>query len=80
MNTKLSDLNLHLFEALERLNDDEVMAENGELEVKRAQAITNIAKTVVSSAVVTLNAQKHMDDMGYTLEDAPESLKIGVVK
>ena len=75
--TDLVALNLHLFEALERLNDDEEMhGEKGDMNIERAKAITNIAKTIVSSANVTLNAKKHMDLMGYEGKDMPDVLKI----
>lgn len=75
--TNLGALNNHLFEALERLNDDELMKEQGELEMGRAKAITMIGRTIVSNASIAFNAQKHIDEMGYTNENMPKALQIG---
>lgn len=62
---KLSDLNNHLFEMLERLNDDELMEKNTEKEVARAGAMTKVAKTIIDSAQLSLDAVKHADEYGY---------------
>ena len=62
---KLSDLNNHLFEALERLNDDELMAgENGTKEI--ARAIADVGHTIIDNANLMLDAVKTLDDMGIT--------------
>lgn len=66
MKNKLIDLNDHLFEALERLNDDEIVGEELETEIKRSKAITGVATVIVNNASVILDAQKHMDNNGYT--------------
>lgn len=64
---KLSDLNNHLFEALERLNDDELMAgENGTKEIARAKAIADVGHTIIDNANLMLDAVKTLDDMGIT--------------
>jgi len=43
---KLSDLNDHLFEQLERLSDEDLTEEQLEKEIKRAKAVSGIAKTL----------------------------------
>lgn len=61
---KLIDLNNHLFEQLERLNDDELSEEKLEEEIKRSKSITNVAQTIINNANLMLEAQKHIDDFG----------------
>jgi len=58
MKNKLTDLNNHLFEALERLNDDDLKAEELEQEIKRSKAIATVAGQLVASASLVLDAQK----------------------
>lgn len=55
---KLVDLNDHLFEALERLNDDQLTAEQIEVESKRAEAIVGISSQIIQTARITLDAMK----------------------
>lgn len=62
---KLSDLNNHLFEMLERLNDDELEEEELAKEVRRADAMNKVAKTVIDNAQLQLDAVKHADEYGY---------------
>lgn len=54
----LYDLNLHLFAALERLNDEGLSEEELASEVKRANAITGIATGVISNARLQLDIYK----------------------
>ncbi|MGF0086814.1 hypothetical protein [Streptococcus hyointestinalis] len=49
---KLSDLNNHLFMALERLNDEILK------ETERAKAITNVAGKIIDNGRLILDAQK----------------------
>lgn len=54
---KLSDLNNHLFEQLERLNDDELQEEHLDQEVKRANAMAKIAQSIIGNAQIVLRAE-----------------------
>lgn len=56
----LSDLNNHLFEQLERLND----ADNESLndEINRSKAVTDIAKNVIDNGKLVLEAEKFRDE------------------
>lgn len=65
MKNTLTDLNNYLFEALERINDDELSADELEKEIKRADATNKVAKTIIDNANVQLQAMKHMDEYGY---------------
>lgn len=55
MKNSLSDLNNHLFESLERLNDaatpDEI-----EQEINRAKAVSEIGETIIRNAALGLRA------------------------
>lgn len=61
---KISDLNNHLFEQLERLNDESLSEEDLEKEIQRSKAISDIAKTIIANGNLALNAKKHMDEYG----------------
>lgn len=49
MKNTLEDLNNHLFEALERLNDDDLSDEQLEKELKRAEGMTKIAGQIIQN-------------------------------
>ncbi len=53
---KLTDLNDHLFAQIERLGDEELTAEQIEAEVKRADAIVDVADKIISNASLQLKA------------------------
>lgn len=55
---KLSDLNNHLFMALERLNDEELTEDEILKETERAKAITNVAGKIIDNGRLILDAQK----------------------
>lgn len=64
MQNKLSDLNNHLFEQLERLNDDELTDEDLSKEIKRGHAISELATNIVELHNTVLKAQKMLIDYG----------------
>lgn len=63
---KLTDLNNHLFEQLERLQDDEL---DFDKEVERSKSIVSISKSIIDNAKTILDAQKHMDEYGYNRKE-----------
>ena len=64
MKNKLTDLNNHLFEQMERLNDEELSEEELQKEITRSKAVTDVAKSIISNGQLMLNAQKHLDEYG----------------
>lgn len=78
MKNKLNDLNNHLFEQLERLNDDALFEEKFEQEIARSRALTSVAKEIINNGNLILNAQKHADEYGYNKRDGkmPDLLRI----
>ena len=72
----LKDLNLTLFEQLERLNDEEeTEGDKLDREIKRAKAITQISTTIIKNASTVLEAKRMADYMGLKNED--ELLQLG---
>jgi hypothetical protein len=54
MKNKLSDLQNHLFEMLETLNDVNLKGEKLDVEIKRALAVNELAKTMVANGVLMI--------------------------
>ena len=59
---KLTDLNNHLFEQLERLNDEELKGEDLDKEIHRSKAVCSVAQTIINNGALILNAKKHQDE------------------
>lgn len=64
MKNTLTDLNNYLFEAIERLNDDELSEEQLDKEIKRSEAVQKVAKTIIENGALALSAKKHLDEYG----------------
>lgn len=58
MQNTLMDLNNHLFEQLERLNDEELKGDKLKEEIGRAKSITYVAQKIVDNANTILDAKK----------------------
>lgn len=65
MRNTLEDLNDHLFEALERLNDDELTDDQLDREIKRAEGMTKVADKIIQNAELVYKTMVHMDEYGY---------------
>jgi hypothetical protein len=78
MKNKLVDLNNHMFEQLERLNDDELIDEKLDKEISRSKAMTSVAQTIINNATLMFSAQKFASDNGYAEKDMPDILKLDV--
>jgi len=67
---KLEDLNNHLFEQLERLNDDDLTDEKIKSEAKRASAMAEISEQIIKNAGLVLKAKAEYDVDVNTLVDS----------
>lgn len=76
MRNSLNDLNNHLFEQLERLNDDELNNEQLDKEIKRSKAVSDVSKNIVENAKLMLDATKLKIEYSRSVDDLPEVLKI----
>ncbi|WP_165077736.1 MULTISPECIES: hypothetical protein [unclassified Desulfovibrio] len=59
---KLGNLNDHLFAELERLSDESLTGENLESEIKRAMAVTTVAREIISCGYLVLKARIAADN------------------
>ena len=72
----LTALNNYLFEALEKINDDELTDDEFEKEAKKSEMKIKIAETIIKNANTQLGVMKHMDEYGYNTErKVPEMLE-----
>ena len=58
INNTLGDLNLYLFEQLERINDDTLTAEELERELLKSRAVSKIASQIISNGNLVLRAKE----------------------
>lgn len=65
MKNKLIDLNNHLFEQMERLNDEDLSEEDFKKEIERAKAMTGIAQNIIQNGKLMLDSMKFVDETGY---------------
>jgi hypothetical protein len=72
----MADLNNHLFEEMERLNDEDLQGDDLEKEIKRANAMAKTAHAIIANNTLALNAKKHFDEYGISGADAPETLRL----
>jgi hypothetical protein len=63
MKNKPIDLHNHLFEQLERLNDEDLKGEAFELECRRAQHMCSVAGQIIANRQQLVNALKAADDL-----------------
>lgn len=76
MKNTLIDLNNHLFEQLERLNDDELKGDSLKEEIMRAKSMTDIAGTIIDNAQTVLDATKFQTEvLGRSAVTIPKILE-----
>jgi hypothetical protein len=68
MKDKLNDLNVHLFCALERLNDEDLQdAETIAREIRRAGAVVGLAGQIIDVGRLALEATRVREQVGQDL-------------
>lgn len=70
MKNTLEDLNNHLFEQLERLNDDDLTAEQLDKELKRAEGMTRIATQIIQNGELAYKTMRHVAEYGIKPVDS----------
>lgn len=58
MKNTMGDLNNHLFEQLERLNDEDLKGTQLAEEIERAKAMAGVASQIISNASLVLRAKQ----------------------
>ncbi len=74
MKNRLSDLNNHLFQQLERLNDESLNGEKLQEEISRSKAISAIARDIVGNGKLVFDVQKSIWDRDVDREKVPAML------
>lgn len=64
MKNTLNDLNEYLFGTLDALTNDSLDAEELDKEIKRAESVQKVAKTIIENGNLALQAKKHFDEHG----------------
>lgn len=73
---KLGDLNNFLFSQLERLDNEEMSAEELQNEIQRAKAIAGVSAQIIANANTVLEAQRFASEtMGRSKVVVPKMLE-----
>ena len=75
MKNKLSDLNEHLFLALERVNDEDIDTETLDKEIQRSKAVIGIASQIIANGNLVLRAKIAQSEMGMSNTTLPTMLE-----
>lgn len=76
MKNNLMDLNNHLFEQVERLNDDSLTDDQLEKEMNRGKAMSDVSKNIIENAKLMLEAAKLKTEYSRSDEFIPKVLQI----
>ncbi|MDW4288142.1 hypothetical protein QI101_10670 [Staphylococcus saprophyticus] len=77
MRNTLGDLNNHLFEQLERLNDEELTEGELQKEIHRSKSIEGVAKQIIENGRLVLDSHKFADDRMDADTKVPRMLDVG---
>lgn len=71
---KLVNLNDHLFEQLERLNDEDLTGDELIEEINRSKAITDVATKIIDNGNLVLKAIHEQNEYGAVAQEVPKML------
>ena len=74
MKNKLTDLNNYLFEQIEKLNDDDMTTEQTEQQIRKAEAISKIGRTIIDTSTLQLKAIQVASENGYVKKESFQCL------
>jgi len=77
MKNSLVDLNNYLFEAIERINDDDIDEETLKKEIKKGDALAKIGAVILDNAKTQLSAMKFASEYGDEKSEKYTALMIG---
>lgn len=80
MKNTLTDLNNHLFEALERLNDEDLTGDDLDRELRRSEGVAKIAEKIIDNAELAYKSMVHMDEYGIGRPKIPDMLNVKEAK
>lgn len=75
MKNTLADLNNHLFEQMERLNDDDLNSDELDREIRRTKAMTRVSRQIIENAALGLSAEKLRAEYGNREIHLPSMLE-----
>lgn len=77
MKNKLTDLNMYLFEQIEKLNDEDLSGDELASTIARADKIADISKVIIENQKLQLNAIKTAFDCGVEIKPQSMNLLLG---
>lgn len=75
MKNNLEALNNYLFEAIERIQDIECFGDELDDEIKRAEAVTDVAKVIIQNGELALKVMKQANEFCGERYEMPVMLK-----
>jgi len=76
MKNTLGDLNNHLFAQLERLNDEDLTGDKLAEEIRRTEAVTDVASQIIANGALVLKARvAYEDNLSADKTDRPKMLE-----
>lgn len=72
----MKELNEILLNALRRLNDDDIMDNYGEEEVRRTNAISKASQTIINNVKLKMNINELANKTGKTINEIETELNI----